>query len=76
MSIRLTKKEKLYIVACFGEIPAPAAARLYRMSKMPAIPAVMEAARPLVSYIERIAVSRPKGRKRGPKAGTKARYIW
>ena len=67
MSVRLNKKEILYLVACFGDVPAQAAARLYRMSKMPTIPSVMEAARPLVSYIERIAVARPKGRKPGPK---------
>lgn len=63
----LSLKEKLYIVAVFGDVPAPATARLYRHAAMPVIPAIMEAARPLVSYIERIAITRPKGRKPGPK---------
>ena len=67
MKYRLSLKEKLYLVSVFGDIPAAATARLYRQSSRPTIPSVMEAARPLVSYIERIAITRPKGRKPGPK---------
>jgi hypothetical protein len=64
--MKITLKNKLYLVAMFGDVPEFHRRRLFHLGAMPVIPAVMGAAREMVSYIERIAASSPPGRKRGP----------
>lgn len=65
MTVKLSLKEKYYVVAMFGDVPAFHRARLLRMGKMPVIPAVMAAAREMMPYVERVAGPKPKGRPRG-----------
>lgn len=68
MPIKLSLKEKCYIIALFGDIPESARGRLFMVSSFPpqAGPLVMQAGYDFVAGLKnRRIIERPRGRTRG-----------
>ena len=67
MPIKLSLREKVYIVAMFGDVPAYHRARLAQLGSFPtqAGGAFMREAKRVVGYVERITGPKPPMRPRG-----------